>query len=432
MSNSKNGFKKFLCSGTGKAILIILGYVFILVCLALGIHIMSSNPNENFFIFLIVTELIFAIFGWRALNKITPRIFLILPLIGWVIYFLVKFLLSMLIGAFVAPFVIAKMVTNLVQKSLTAQMKHEESLESVDISTQPAPKNSPTPAEASSAQQSVSTTLPVKEQINQIQLLKEYKNLLDSGIISQEEFDEKKESLLNTPTSKSFTDTSVSFGESAPQNNTVVDDNSEATSQTKKKKKKHVFLKLLIYVFLVLWICVMALLIPNVRFWIAENLVDTPVNQVSYFLFDTLSNYEESGVYQAKIRYLDVLSLLYDDKIEEARSQMNESIGDSNDWCSVKIVKTADIDGQSIQDYAWSEHYKSGHTYVYEKNISYVYDKNNNPLMSYSWNCIRFKRNPSDIFSGYDTYGTKVFIEYVYDSDGNCIELIIISHTNVH
>lgn len=41
-------------------------------------------------------------FGWSVLNKITPNIFLILPLAGWVIYFSIKFAISFLIGWIVA------------------------------------------------------------------------------------------------------------------------------------------------------------------------------------------------------------------------------------------------------------------------------------------------------------------------------------------
>ena len=37
-------------------------------------------------------------FGWYALNRITPNIFLVLPLVGWVVYFVIKFMLSALIG----------------------------------------------------------------------------------------------------------------------------------------------------------------------------------------------------------------------------------------------------------------------------------------------------------------------------------------------
>lgn len=41
-------------------------------------------------------------FGWATLTKITPNIFLILPLVGWVIYFYIKFIISFLIGWIVA------------------------------------------------------------------------------------------------------------------------------------------------------------------------------------------------------------------------------------------------------------------------------------------------------------------------------------------
>lgn len=47
--------------------------------------------------------------GWSFLNKLTPNVFLFMPIIGWVIYFSIKLALSMLIGIFVAPFQIYKL-----------------------------------------------------------------------------------------------------------------------------------------------------------------------------------------------------------------------------------------------------------------------------------------------------------------------------------
>lgn len=38
--------------------------------------------------------------GWRALDRITPNIFLFLPVVGWVIYYVVKGVLSAFIGIF--------------------------------------------------------------------------------------------------------------------------------------------------------------------------------------------------------------------------------------------------------------------------------------------------------------------------------------------
>lgn len=41
--------------------------------------------------------------GWYTLNKITPQIFLFLPLIGWVIYFVVKAMIAMWVGLVMLP-----------------------------------------------------------------------------------------------------------------------------------------------------------------------------------------------------------------------------------------------------------------------------------------------------------------------------------------
>lgn len=37
-------------------------------------------------------------YGWAALNRITPSFFLILPVIGWILYFLIKLTIAMYIG----------------------------------------------------------------------------------------------------------------------------------------------------------------------------------------------------------------------------------------------------------------------------------------------------------------------------------------------
>jgi len=48
--------------------------------------------------------------GWQFLNKITPTMFLFLPLIGWVIYFLIKTILSFMIGFIALPIKLFGMV----------------------------------------------------------------------------------------------------------------------------------------------------------------------------------------------------------------------------------------------------------------------------------------------------------------------------------
>lgn len=51
--------------------------------------------------------------GWSALNKITPNIFLFMSWAGWLIYFMVKIILSMIIGMFVTPFKIYGIIKGL-------------------------------------------------------------------------------------------------------------------------------------------------------------------------------------------------------------------------------------------------------------------------------------------------------------------------------
>nr|WP_321355578.1 hypothetical protein [uncultured Draconibacterium sp.] len=41
--------------------------------------------------------------GWKALGRVTPQIFLFLPILGWVIYFLIKVVLAMFVGLIAFP-----------------------------------------------------------------------------------------------------------------------------------------------------------------------------------------------------------------------------------------------------------------------------------------------------------------------------------------
>ncbi len=59
-------------------------------------------------------------FGWKALNKITPEVFLWMPIASWLIYFLIKGLLSILVGAFIAPFWIGKTISSKIMQYIDA------------------------------------------------------------------------------------------------------------------------------------------------------------------------------------------------------------------------------------------------------------------------------------------------------------------------
>ena len=110
MEEKRNGFKEFLCSGIGKAVMIVALYGIIL-----GIFLLLIFNVETLSILYI---LLFCYFGWRALDRIQPEMFLIMPVGHWVIYFLVKGILSLLVGMFVTPFVIANKITQTIQESI--------------------------------------------------------------------------------------------------------------------------------------------------------------------------------------------------------------------------------------------------------------------------------------------------------------------------
>lgn len=90
---------------------IIIGVVTaILYIIVLGVAALISAKTFDAFIYIV-----FAYFGWKTLNRIQSAMFVWMPLIGWVIYFVVKFILSAIIGAFVAPVVIGKGIYNKVE-----------------------------------------------------------------------------------------------------------------------------------------------------------------------------------------------------------------------------------------------------------------------------------------------------------------------------
>jgi hypothetical protein len=55
--------------------------------------------------------------GWKALSGITPNIFLIMPIMGWVLYFIIKALLALAIGWIILPFKLAKDIMRFIQLS---------------------------------------------------------------------------------------------------------------------------------------------------------------------------------------------------------------------------------------------------------------------------------------------------------------------------
>jgi hypothetical protein len=106
-NTKENGFVIFLKSFVGKVLIIILLYMIIF-----GIEyalIRAFGGTREVFA---VIALVMAYFGWRALNMITPNLFLIMPIGHWIWYFIIKGVISFFVGIFVAPYQIAKMIIN--------------------------------------------------------------------------------------------------------------------------------------------------------------------------------------------------------------------------------------------------------------------------------------------------------------------------------
>ena len=81
-----------------------------------GITLCEAFMPKGMEILVIIPIGIFTFFGWKALNKIQPSMFLWMSWFGWFTYFFIKFVLSVLVGLFVAPWQLGKIVTNHMQQ----------------------------------------------------------------------------------------------------------------------------------------------------------------------------------------------------------------------------------------------------------------------------------------------------------------------------
>ena len=82
-NNNSNCFKNFLASTAGYYTLsIILAIILWGIIFALWTSATEAG---------VVVMVICAIFGWIALNKVQPSMFLWMSWVGWIIYFVLKF-----------------------------------------------------------------------------------------------------------------------------------------------------------------------------------------------------------------------------------------------------------------------------------------------------------------------------------------------------
>lgn len=68
----------------------------------------GKHPNNPFIFYIAFGVIFLYIFsgiipGWKTLTRITPNVFLFLPLIGWLVFFIVKFILAIAVGLIMLP-----------------------------------------------------------------------------------------------------------------------------------------------------------------------------------------------------------------------------------------------------------------------------------------------------------------------------------------
>ena len=107
----KKGFnlKEFLRTGTGRMCFVAVFYIAFFAVFGAVVAI-SMKTRAVYIVFAFCA--LFVYFGWKALNRITPSIFLIMPVVGWIFYFTIKFIIAYFVGVVIAPYKIAKKVLN--------------------------------------------------------------------------------------------------------------------------------------------------------------------------------------------------------------------------------------------------------------------------------------------------------------------------------
>lgn len=104
-------FKTFLASSAGR---IVLTAAFAVAIYGLVFAVTAAGAD----VVALIICVICGYFGWQALSRIQPSMFLWMSIAGWVVYFLIKGILAVLIGVVIAPFVIGKKLSDQVAKSL--------------------------------------------------------------------------------------------------------------------------------------------------------------------------------------------------------------------------------------------------------------------------------------------------------------------------
>lgn len=93
--------------------LLLSGAIFLVAAYFLHGQIKDYQPST--LLTILITSYIFASvpWGWSFLSRITPQVFLMMPIIGWAVFFVVKLYLSLFVGMFIAPYKIFRAIKDL-------------------------------------------------------------------------------------------------------------------------------------------------------------------------------------------------------------------------------------------------------------------------------------------------------------------------------
>ena len=105
----RQAVRDFLSSKTGRIVLMIVLYIVYVVAIFAFVAVLGKN--RGFMMpFTALLMVVTTFFGWKALTKIQPRMFVFMPGIGWALYFGIKTFLALCIGWFVTPYQFAKTI----------------------------------------------------------------------------------------------------------------------------------------------------------------------------------------------------------------------------------------------------------------------------------------------------------------------------------
>ena len=115
----KTNLGEIICTPGGRALMIFLLYLAVFGILGIIASIANANPALQAIAYVYVIA--FAFFGWKALNRIQPSFFIVLPIIGWIVYILLKLFLATVVGMFVTPFIISKKIVSSLQNKYSQE-----------------------------------------------------------------------------------------------------------------------------------------------------------------------------------------------------------------------------------------------------------------------------------------------------------------------